>query len=113
MYKVNICKLLSSIDHSDCITDKDKFYETIQVGSNDNKIIFGKINNRYYFSVKGGPYLIAMAKWVQQMLNEGHVNYLEKCNINRITKLFSLPNHNRRDALLILNLIESVLNDLH
>ena len=112
MYKKHIFKLLSTIDHSDCIKSKKHILRTVKSGSGESRVLFARIEKKYYFSASGGPYLIAMSKWVQQMLNNGYLQQLAKCDMTKIIGVFSLPDNRHQDALVILNLIERILSDL-
>ena len=106
MYNQYVLSLLKEINRLDCNHSVSDAQITIQVGEAQQQVIIYYWEKRYYFKAIGSPYLLAMAKWLKEKLQQNQSLELENYTIIDLVSQFSLPQHKRKDGLLILQLIE-------
>ena len=107
MYNQQVLQWLLKINEDDCL-ELDQSSVVITAGSDYQQVVFGEIDKKYYFCVIGSPYLMAMTKWLQEQLNTSPAMSLEHYDVTQLVDLFELPQHKRKDALLIVQLIEQL-----
>ena len=110
MYNDIILRWLSAITPQDYLSGKvaQGGQICIAAGAEMNQIIITIIKKQVYFSVVGSPYLMAMTKWLQQMLIKDDITGLKQQTVLTLARQFDLPAYKRQDALLILSLIEQI-----
>ena len=107
MYNQRVLKWLLKIDKNDYLSDKSLSPKVI-MGEGNQQVVFAISEDKCYFSVIGSPYLMAMSKWLQAVINKGQYTSIKDYSIIQLVELFDLPEHKRQDALLILQLIEQL-----
>ncbi|WP_116963404.1 hypothetical protein [Fastidiosibacter lacustris] len=107
MYSKKVLSLLDNINSTDFLPSKTVLKQ-VKIGEGMQQIIIACDDNRYYFAAIGSPYLLAMGKWLKDNLQQGTWMKIKDYQITDLVEYFSLPEHKRQDALLILNLIEQL-----
>ncbi|MBK2125714.1 hypothetical protein [Fangia hongkongensis] len=109
MYNKLVLKWLLSIKEEDCL-QRDKLKQALYVGGEGAEVYFDLSSSPAKFAVIGSAYLTAMVKWLQQVLLEDN-KALQSYDFPALIDLFSLPSIKRKDALLLLELIEIIKDE--
>ncbi|WP_395947183.1 hypothetical protein [Caedibacter taeniospiralis] len=108
MYNQYVLSLLKEMNFKECQHVAIEAERLVSVGERGRQVIVYRSQTAYYFKAIGSPYLLAMAKWLTQSLEQKRMSALAQLTITELVVQFSLPAHKRQDALLILQLIEKL-----
>ena len=83
MYNDVILKWLSAITPQDYLSGEivQGDHRCIAAGGEMNQIVITFVKKQVYFSVVGSPYLMAMTKWLQQVLIKDDIAKLRQHTI--------------------------------
>ncbi len=113
MYSRRLLSYLDTIKYEDILSENLlKILKSVRIGTGTQKIIIAwddsNKNKRYYFSVIGSAYLLAMAKWLRDSLQKSLWGEIRIYQMNDLIEYFSIPKFRYQDPLLILYLIEKI-----
>ena len=109
IYNTQVLEWITRISEEDYLSSSS-FSQAYFVGGSSGKIYFDSSATPPKFAITGSAYLIAMVKWLQhQFVNNKHLLY--HYDFPLLIKVFSLPPSKRRDALLLLELVEKIKSD--
>lgn len=109
MYSQKVIALLDNITIEDYQYIMPQFAKKIaQAGEHYQQVQIYYVHRNYYFKAIGSPYLLIMANWLINKIETEDTKFFKEIDIAYMYNTFDLPIHKRKDALLILQLIEQL-----
>lgn len=106
MYHPRLIEWLEKITSEDYLPER-ALSQSIVIDDGTAEVAIDPRTRPVRFAVFGSPYLIAMMKWLQHMLTCDRISLI-KYDMKALVAEFDLPEQKRRDAFLILRLIEKI-----